>query len=461
LKRYVHVTGDHATPNSNTIRDGTNRVIDCRQFAAGVRAVNQLRALEDAEAAIALRTRSLLSEMHRIAQRQFPWQRGYFNITQFYRYAFIYGQGECASYFERSYGLTANQFSLIGFALHAAFREHACIGTGNSLEEVGITPALMRAALKLLCVPMGDARQSATQMMNEANAGRALELPIVYQPSFLRRFPIVSFGNGERLRSPLAQLILLRVTAGVYYDLVSGRGNLRNEAADRFESYCLAYISATMPELSPSRSYRYGPSGSSFETPDILIRDAGRLVLAIECKATKLTFAAQFSDDPMVEAQRQYEEIAKGVFQLWRYFSHVRRGLTPEAPAEAGLAGMVLTLDTWLTMSKELQEEVFATATELATGDPEITLEDRRRIVFCSIEDLESTLLVSDKARFLRALSAATEDRFVGWQLPQIHRESVGVVQDRKRFPFDLGKVLPWWEESEAILRKREKHAET
>jgi hypothetical protein len=90
-------------------------------------------------------------------------------------------------------------------------------------------------------------------------------------------------------------------------------------------------------------------------------------------------------------------------------------------------------------------------ARELTTRDPDIIEPDRRRVVFCSIDDLESTLSASNEDKFLRSLMAATEDRFFGWQLPEVHREAVGQTEKHKRFPFDLGQVLPWRSELETI----------
>jgi hypothetical protein len=269
------------------IRPGLNRVLNCESFEAIRAAVNQLRSLEDAEAGIVLRTRGVLSELHRIAQRQFRWQRGYFNVAQFYRYAYIYAQGECGRYFEHTYGLTVNQFPLIGFALHTSFQENPWLSSNFTADKLGITPALMKAGLPLLSAPVDQAHRNAAQLISAANAAREVPLPTAYQPSFLRRYPILAFGRqAERLQAPLPQLIALRVTAGVYYDLVGGGGGLRNEAAKRFESYCFEYLSAMLSELSLSRSQIYGPRGNSFETPDILIQIAGEVAVAIECKAT-------------------------------------------------------------------------------------------------------------------------------------------------------------------------------
>jgi hypothetical protein len=241
-------------------------------------------------------------------------------------------------------------------------------------------------------------------------------------------------------------LISLRVTSGIYYDLVS-EAPLRNEASKRFEEYCRRYIAAMMPGLQVRGSSTYKYQGSDVETPDIIIEDQNKAAVIIECKATKLSFSAQFAEDPAADAKRSYDEIAKGVFQLWRYFSHVRRGLVRGMPVSIGVRGMVLTLDTWLAMSGELQDEVLATASDMASRDRLITAEDRRPIVFCAIQDLEVALMESDEASFLRALEAAGENKFRGWVLPNILSEVQHGKSEAKRFPFQLGEVLPWWDD--------------
>ena len=62
--------------------------------------INRVRKLEDVELAVYLKKRDVFTELHRIAQRQFHWQQGYYNLPQLYRYSYIYGQGECGEWFE-------------------------------------------------------------------------------------------------------------------------------------------------------------------------------------------------------------------------------------------------------------------------------------------------------------------------------------------------------------------------
>lgn len=303
-------------------------------------------------------------------------------------------------------------------------------------------------------MPIAQMKSKAASKVEQARAKYRAPLPTAYQPSLLRLFPIISFGL--RLRAPLRELILLRVTAGVYYDLVEYGKHLLDEASRRFENYSAKFIAAMMPRFYVRGSYKYRFRGNRIDTPDIIVKDREAVVVAVECKATKLTFAAQFADDPFTQAEREHGEIAKGVFQLWRYFSHARRGLITADIVRADAHGIVLTLDPWLLMSRERIEQVFARAEALALEDREITVEDRRKVVLCDISDLEHVLASSDEDAFLRTLLAAEQDNFTGWLFSNVRREAEGKATKRKNYPFELADVLPWWknlqEKSGALL---------
>jgi hypothetical protein len=304
----------------------------------------------------------------------------------------------------------------------------------------------MQTALKLFGVSINEARVQAKKLVSEIDKKHGSEVPTAFQPSLLRRYPLISFGKAnERLRAPLPQLILLRITAGIYYDLVGGPSKLRNEAADRFEQYCANFTSASLPKFEVTRSHTYNLQGNKVHSPDILVKREGKVILAIECKATKLTFGAQFAEDPVAEAKVGFDEIAKGVFQLWRYFSHARRGLIGEHTVATDCYGIVLTLDLWLMISPGMRKQVIEAATKLADDEVDITAEDRRQVDFCWISDFEQLLTMADEELLLKTLSAAREEKFTGWILPSICKEIEKTKRNRKQYPFDVGDVLPWW----------------
>jgi hypothetical protein len=74
-------------------------------------------------------------------------------------------------------------------------------------------------------------------------------------------------------------------------------------------------------------------------------------------------------------------------------------------------------------------------------------------VVFCSIEELEQTLGGADEAQFLADLRLASEGRYAGWLLPNIHRQEVGEPGVYRPYPFAnrIGEVLPWWDKRDEL----------
>ncbi len=172
-------------------------------------------------------------------------------------------------------------------------------------SAVGLTAQDLEHALALLAKPLAELR---VQAADERRIGSAA----AYQPSVLRRFPCIVFGEGNRrVRAPLPQLILERVTAGVFYDVVGGGGALRNDYGRRFEAYCLTYLRAMLPELQWYEETKYRLKGNDVRTPDILLAEGARLALVIECKATRMGYSAKFGEGDVDE--RGFEEIIKAV----------------------------------------------------------------------------------------------------------------------------------------------------
>jgi hypothetical protein len=425
-----------------------NKSVDCQQWAAIVTAVSILRKLENQEYGVFSKPEDILREMYRIGGRQFDWQRGYFNKPLFYRSAFLYSGPKCASYLDQKSGTSVAEMSLTGFAIHTATREFPAINSNMSVLELGLDADAIGRVLQLISFPLAGLRDFA----REQRAGWHIT---AYRPSALRRYPCVALPAGNRILCPLPELVIERVTSGLFYDLISGSGDVRNEYGKRFETYALQYIRAQLPNLGVRPEWSYKWRGQSFDTPDIVTAEDERVKLVFECKASRMSFAARFAEKATME--RGYDDIVKGVFQLWRFFSHCRRGNTGVTLA-ADACGVLLTLDSWLVMGGPVTKEIMHRAHDLANTCAEpIPSEDRKPVIFCPVTDLETVLADSDEQSFLDAVQASTTEKYDGWMLSAVHRE-VGRVQPRKDYPFtDLATLLPWWGKIEQMKEERER----
>lgn len=160
-----------------------------------------------------------------------------------------------------------------------------------------------------------------------------------------------------------------------------------------------------------------------------------------------MSIAAKFSDDPLVSAEAAFSEIIKGVVQLWRFFSHCRRAPKIKALSREP-AGMLLTLDPWLQMSRQ-HERVFEEARKLAGQiDHEIIEEDCKSVLFCSIDDFENTLESASEDSLIEAIRATSRPEFQGWFLFNVHQRT-SVEERRNPYPFAsrVADILPGWNE--------------
>lgn len=424
------------TPKQIIKKKHHTKFLNCRNYMSMVTATNILRNLENHEYEVSSKPREILNEMARIAGRQFDWQRGYFNIPLFYRSAFIYGQGHCAEYLKQKYHTSLAEMTLVGFSLRTVAEEFPAFSPTISVPEIGLDREALKRVLSIISCPVANVRGLAKEQRAEWRI-------TAYKPSVLRQYPCISFHNSERFFVPLPDLVIERVTSGIFYDLVDGGGSIRNEYGRRFERYSELYIQAQLPGLQVSPEWKYKVDGQSVDTPDLVIGHDDQVDVAIECKASRMSFAARFGDEP--GSTHGYNDIVKGVVQLWRFCSSCRRGKTGRNLAP-DVSLVLLTLDSWLVMGGPITRGTLQRAHELADAKfPSILAQDRRPIIFCPIADLEGVLADADETSFRQALRKASQPEFDGYMLSTLHKD-FAPDRPRKKYPFDdLGELLPWW----------------
>lgn len=171
---------------------------------------------------------------------------------------------------------------------------------------------------------------------------------------------------------------------------------------------------------------------------------AGEVMLAVECKAPRMSIAARFGEAPGED--RGYEEIAKGVMQLWRFQAHCRQQVAPiRLTPDAKL--LVLTLDEWFAGRGTIIPNIFERAHALADASVhEIPRENRRPVAFCTVSELEETLATATVGSLLHAVEIASGEQ-VGWIFSSLHQEVEAPKTAPKDYAFQdrLGGMLPWY----------------
>ena len=170
----------------------------------------------------------------------------------------------------------------------------------------------------------------------------------------------------------------------------------------------------------------------------------GLVSLAIECKASRMSIAARFGEAPGED--RGYEEIAKGMMQLWRFYAHSRLGIAPTRLAD-DVRLLILTLDEWFAGRSTIIPQILERAHVLADASAHaISREDRLPVAFCTISELEDVLRTATAASLLETVEIASGER-VGWIFSSLHQDAESAKTEPKDYPFQeaLGDLLPWY----------------
>lgn len=424
-------------------RQRKGRRLSAHHYPNVLIAVNILRKLENKDHKVGGPDFDIWSELRRIANRQFPWQTGSANMPTLYRNVFIYGQDVCADVFNGLYGLSIPDFTKVAFGLHGYFQAQPKLLNRNALTSFGVSSELLTAALVPLMTGISD-------LQRRAITERKKVIPVAYKPSVYRQFPCVNFGGDSlSVRAPIPQLIINRMTSGLYYDVIRGDKKARQEYGPRFETYTLELGHGLMPELEwqAERAYKVNKKIER-KTPDVLCYRDGRGLCVVECKATRMSHAAMFGKDPT--ADRGFKDLVKAVKQIWTFNAHCRAGLF-EFPGYEDAPGVVLTLDNWPVMASHMTAKVVETARQEIMREPGgVTQVDMREIVFVPIESLERVLSRATADSLEETLNAAVTPKYQGYLLESVHQEMHSFDETIFRpYPFTdrLGDLLPWWNE--------------
>lgn len=385
----------------------------------------------------------ILDELTRIGHKQFAWQLGFWTVPHVYRHIYIYSGGKTKAAFQNAYDTELATFFMLGMAYYAEARARPFFKVDLDVSQIGYSETDRLAIIKLIGMPLMASRKLAKKYARQS-------FGVSYRPSILRDHPLILVGDDEKVGIvPLPELIPWRISHGIYYDVVKLGDEVRTEIGDRFEQYCTNILSELFPSRKFLREEDYGLSKKiQMKTPDIRCIHDGKLILIIECKFKRMDIDAQFGRNSSNNLPDGIGEIVKGVFQIWRYVSHVRRGLVPNTVLSEKWVGLVLTMDPWLSATNKWVGEVLARASKMAAEKDSLILEeDKRPVSFCEIVDLERLAQRANYASMLEVLRASTESTWLGWHLFDLHRELYPDENTQAEYPFKdgLSDLLPMW----------------
>ncbi len=366
----------------------------------------------------------VLAAMPRLFWPQYDWQLGTSNMFRIGRAWHVYATHEGKAAFSAKYGIDLEIFLKVGFGIYAGSTEHPAIRSGY-LAALGVTNTQLHQVRQII----GDTLKGHYEW---ARSTGNPDVPRDFLRSVTKERPIfeVSDTNGPAYCVPSRSNLMLRITDGLYYDIVSD-SNARRRSGEAFEYLCLKiirhYAGATR-SVEPERKTTYGMSA------DILVEDNSTSTgLIIECKIRRLPQRVLTSPDPFEDCADAFDDVIKGIVQIWRTY-HEFYSVSP-----MNMAGVVLQYDPWTILGNAFVSKLFKSAHEKA-NELDIPASDRIPVALVGYSDFERLLRDYEYADIFEAVCDWDTENFHGWEL-------VGVLRNKKlekkpKPAFDYGKLV-------------------
>ena len=430
-----------AAPWDPRQRSGFIRTVNPRSFSALVTAYNLLNKAENASDGPVLRRVGVLTRLNRLGKRQFEWQRQFSTASPLARYHSIYRTENSKIYFEEKYNLEFDRFTKSAFAIYSVLLSQPTLRSDIETGSIGITSSDLIKTINILSTPVERATDRAYVLRQGYDH-------IGYAPSIFRVSPLITFPReGVRyVMAPFVDLLFYRITEGLFYDFVDN-SNLRNEFAENLESYVSDILKNSAGRFSIGGNIPYGRTLE--RTPDVLVSNADEVVAAIEVKARRQNAIIRFGENPTKDSADAYEDLSKGIFQLWKYLADSSKGLIPQGfIASNNTALGVCTLDNWIESAFGSEADIYAMAHKKADSYARgIPPECRKRVPIFSLSDMEFVLSRGGMDVLLEVIHDSATEEYSGWLLSSIFSSkfaSRGTIKDALPFG-DVTKHVPWW----------------
>lgn len=313
-----------------------------RNWSYFAKAMNKLKVFEDTLSGTYPKG-SILLEVHRIAHRQFQWQRPP-NNRWMSRYYKVFSHRVLDEIIQRKLGLTAKELYVMGLACTGHYLTEPVLRYPPQFEVPGLDLAMFDRLSSHIALDLASIRVRAREAQ-ELNANYAY----VFNP--LRVYPMVrmTVGGHNSLVVPIPAFLTRRLTEGIYYEIRD-----EPEFADAFGESFQNYVGEVVVRANvrgalsvfPEREYYLGRLRK--DTADWVVED-GEGVLFVECKTKRLRLEAKTEIRTEAVLEGELDKLAGFISQVYRTISDYKDGLYPECPHREGkpIFPVVVTLEEW------------------------------------------------------------------------------------------------------------------
>lgn len=278
-----------------------------------------------------------LIEFHRMAHRQFSWQKS-FNLNIIFRYYKIYCNDDLKAIFENRFKMSPFELFIIGFFLFRHTAKTFRIQFPFKSDFPMISDEMLNVFFENFSMTTDAASKELKefQQMNE-------NLYYSYNP--LHAKPILIFEN--TFICPMHLLLFWQITNGLYYSIVKEAG-FENAYGNAFQNYIgeILYKSIDNKEIIIYPEEKYGKEEK--RTTDWVLLDP-KAILFIECKTKRLTIGSKTELDIKKGLVSDLKKMAGFIVQVYKTYLDYKQNKYPTVKFDNDkeFIPLVLTLETW------------------------------------------------------------------------------------------------------------------
>ena len=362
-----------------------------RKWSYLAKTINNLKNLENAVAKVYLNQNNILTELHRIAHRQLPWQTPFFK-GQLIRNYKIFKHPDIASIVLNKTGLTVYELYFIGYVFFSFYLKSPAIVYPMNVPIKELSSANVENFLDHFSKELSEIRSliSAEQEIGQKYA---------YSYSSLRAFPVIkmTYRNNSSLVCPLPTLLFWRITAGLYYEILH-----ENDFGVHFGESYQNYVGDVIQKANTEKKIKCIPESEYYvgndrkDTIDWIACDA-EAALFIECKTKRLILQAKVELEDTNPIQAELEKMSQFILQIYKTIDDYRSNHYPLFKFDENMKvyPLIVTLEDWYLFGDKLLVDLRRLVEQQIkkANLPQAYLEDMPYSI-CSIEEFEDLMQI-------------------------------------------------------------------
>jgi hypothetical protein len=286
--------------------------------------------------------------IHTLIHQQARWQYSRDEARMFRAFK-IYNDYELAPIFEQTTGLSVRTMFLLALAIGGAAKRRPDTNVFQDYSDFGVTHQARDRFFQLAGTTLPNIRRELERLQRDDEGWE-----FTWNP--MEATPLINLDNHQTplYLCPLPDLLLRRITEGLFYDLGKSKCQFGNEYGRAFERYVMRVLQECfdLNRFSISGEQPYEVGGQIKHGVDGIVSDATGHIF-IECKTRRMKQGAKETAEG-ITLKKSLDELAEAVVQLYKNIDDATKGLSKWIPNRRPIYPFVITYEDWYLFTPQV-----------------------------------------------------------------------------------------------------------